>query len=892
MAKKANQSDTATWRRDKASADQGQIGAAIDALTGVPGANAAVEILTRLKAYAGQRWLRLEQSQYAFGDELYSNRRWRNEKQEVLPPGTTFLGIVLEKTLEVSVVEAIDENRKYHRPMTILPRGALFGTFETADLMCQTPAIQNYTLFSGLRTFFFCDTKFDNEVTGNTSYHTQIRDYAVDKTSFDKFKNNDFSSTQRPLFLLQAFLGEKSKDWKSKVLVIPVGSEFLANVPDDLKQVICCNAWSQSAHLRRQAIESYSTDRLVQVLRGPATHGSGQKAVPGEYRPAIARELKTLPALLMESRPGFRALAASLQTNDFGPFHNFFGAIELKRKERQPLSKGDEKKAWDQTICQEIYLPQFLYDEKPDLIFPLWPNFDPLCGTASDHAGPGEVLKKVEPYWSELEKELLSGDWTYSKDRVQLTLDAGNQEKSVCILRGPVRFQNKAPRLPLLEQDVVPRLAAGSQFAALIGVQHLMEETLCLVQELLTRGLVEAQNVWLLGKPYSSSDRVVRRLEQLGVKAAIPNCASWPPGEFDAYFEAAVSSFLKKALAGLPNGNSKPVALLDDGGALIKAAKLEKTPGGFRGVEQTSRGIASAIGAKFPVVLVACSGLKSLVEPEFVARAAVNKIAKYYPEALRAAKVGIIGLGNLGSYFADYIIRRHDIHHGVNVFGYDRHPESRPTSAGNFQRCDNTKAVFQEADVVYGCSGEDIGSDAQKSGRSGQLLISLSSGDIEFATLLKAAKTVSGPVVANRGFPITFDGSPSSAPLIEMQVTRALLLAGIQQALSETVPGPCPLNAQGQWNIWERWRDHALDPSKGEPTLKSWREQRHAELSDTELVQVVLRVGAEEKFPAANDQFFQKAKARFPKSGNTAHRSDTDRVDAKRPKIRAGRSNR
>jgi hypothetical protein len=157
--------------------------------------------------------------------------------------------------------------------------------------------------------------------------------------------------------------------------------------------------------------------------------------------------------------------------------------------------------------------------------------------------------------------------------------------------------------------------------------------------------------------------------------------------------------------------------------------------------------------------------------------------------------VGIIGLGNLGSYFADYIIHRHDIHHGVKVFGYDRHSEARPTSAGDFERCGDTKTVFHNADVVYGCSGEDIGSDATSFGCSGQLLVSLSSGDVEFATLLKSDTMGSKPVVANKGFPITFDGSPSSAPLIEMQVNDIALPEVTQHAIMNY---PLPDHQTGQ----------------------------------------------------------------------------------------------
>ena len=187
MAKKANQSDTATGRRDKAAADKACIDKAISALNGALGAKPAIDILTQLRDHAGQRWLDLTEAQYSYADEIYSNRHWLTENQKALPPGTTFLGIVLDKTLEVSVVETFKSNphRKYHRPMTILPRGALFGTFETADLMCQTELLQDYTVFSGLRTFFFSDSAFEPNVRGRTEFEKAMNSIA--KSLFKKY---------------------------------------------------------------------------------------------------------------------------------------------------------------------------------------------------------------------------------------------------------------------------------------------------------------------------------------------------------------------------------------------------------------------------------------------------------------------------------------------------------------------------------------------------------------------------------------------------------------------------------------------------------------------------------------------------------------------------------
>ena len=849
---------------------------------------ASAEVLRGLtETLAGKPWFKLEQpAEYTFAEKLFENRRWLmpmrsgHEPQNAYPPGTTFLGIVLDRTLEVSVVEELPTialsnttscQRQYHRPMAILPKGSLFGTFETADLMCQTQPIQNYTVFSGLRTFFFSEPKLDPQVLGNKPYHKELKELsdfditydpgtsasrtqrrASPENTLDLDRWKKSSPTESPLLLLEAVLGKKLRDWKSKVLVIPIGSEFLAHVSPALKELIWRNAWHQSEHLRRQAIESYSTDRVVQLLNRAHKH----------FRSAIARELKTVPALLTESRPGFRELTEN--AGSFGPFPEFFSDLQAGVTHRKSLVNKETQSLLNTELKSGTYIPQFLYDHKSELIFPLWPNFDPLCPNLTKHTGPG-LLTRVSRSWSELQSELFTGDWAYSKDSVKLERDPGAIGRVISILRGPVRIQNTTPRLPLFE--VVKNHSATLPFAAIIAVQHLMEETLCLVQEIIDRKLAEKQNIFLLGKPYSSSVRIAHRIRQLGAKAEIPNTTGWESGTFDSCFDAEVKGFLAKVLTAVPTDPSKPVLLLDDGGALMKAASAVKWKGGFRAVEQTSRGIASTLDAKFPVVLVACSALKYLVEPEFVARAAVNKLALHYPEALRSEKVGIIGLGSVGGYFADYVINRRDIHHGARVFGFDPAPSQKPNSTTDFCRCGSAADVFRQADVVYGCSGEDLGLEADKHGASGQLLISLSSGDIEFASLLRKGKKPAAPmlpvdtgraIIANSGYPITFDGAPSSAPLVEMQVTRALLLAAIQQSLSESTPGHRILDAQLQWDVWDKWNNQILQPN-GDPSFTAWREQRRVELESTDLFDISPRVGDKTTFTKKNEEFFSKA---------------------------------
>jgi len=441
---------------------------------------------------------------------------------------------------------------------------------------------------------------------------------------------------------LKALLGAQIQEWRSKVLFIEIGSSFSNNAPSEIREIVYRVAWRQSANLRHHAIQAYSTDSLSQLLG--EKKGEEETTIPAKNCFAIARELSAIPGVLLEERPGFHKREAS-DSEGMGPFKAFFEKLKTIQSVKQPSSEA-------------VYAASYLFEAKTPLVFPLWPNFDPLCDTAGEsvsNRGPG-IVNTVAKRKDEIIAELLSGDHSCKRDLIQFIGTSQKTKETPGCLRGYIEIKPSAPILPLFKS--VP-ISNGS-VAGLICLQHLMEETLCLMEELVSRKIVEPKNIWLLGKPYSSNPRVVQRLRLFGANVEFPT-GGWKSGCFDEWFENQAKTFLNNALIELKknvSNKSAPIVLLDDGGALIAAATEQKWDGGFCGVEQTSRGIKFTLKteSKFPVVLIACSALKSIVEPEFVARAAISKIAHYYPEALRIGNAGVIGLGTLGEYFAKYLI--------------------------------------------------------------------------------------------------------------------------------------------------------------------------------------------------------------------------------------------
>jgi hypothetical protein len=923
--------------------------AAIDHLENVETARDARELLCALQrevseeGKSGANWLRLhEQEFWPYAAKLYENGRWLHppkstdnpfDNQESMPPGNTFIGIVLDKTLEVSVVEnlpcrksgadsgpvpdqggalspfdstGLPNSRKYrcyHRPMAVLQKGDIFGSFEAVDMLCHALPLQNYTVYSGIRTFFFDDITLDAHADSKSYTKTQLnkpswpedwQSTAID----DWYQPKTFSPTQTPLRLLAGVLGTHLANWKGRLLLIEVGSRFVEDAPENVKRLLLTVAWRQSSSLRRIALQAYSSDHVAVAVMNAK--------YPKPDQTALVRELNGLPDVVGDGRPGFHEFDAcepepgntrnqhELNIDDLGPFRAFFTKIASIH----PSLSNNRK----------IYAAGRRYDAISSFLQPVWLSAFPEAEHPARETGAigTAPMQRIKDAWPSISETLFPDDRAYLRSLVACAGPNVKQGKKLnpVFQRGCVKISSEAPFLPLFSAVASgPLTDKDHRFStvALFGIQHLLEETVCLVQEVIRRNIVPANRIWLLGKPYSSNARITHLLRLMGVTVGSPS-NGWRPGEFDSWFEAEAKRFFNKAIAQLVNDKViGRVVLLDDGGTLINSG-LEASPHpglNFVGVEQTSRGVSAATNATFPVVLVSSCALKAMVEPEFVARAAVHKIAHYYPEALSAKTIGVVGcFGNVGNYLAQYLAARTDVHSQTRILCYDSRSvwANSITFAGagvtdgevKLEIVKDVTALFADAEVVYGCTGLDLGKLVKECVRRPQLFVSLSSGDIEFATALKnmmspvssiwgPIELKSGGVVAHAGFPVTFDGAPSSAPLIEMQLTRALLLAGILQAISMPVEasGPRKLEPEPQWKIWLHWKKIALQNEKKgsalpDPSGIAWRQQRESELGRNKLgewlLDVANRVGGYSDFADKNDKAYNDAIARAPKT--------------------------
>jgi hypothetical protein len=203
--------------------------------------------------------------------------------------------------------------------------------------------------------------------------------------------------------------------------------------------------------------------------------------------------------------------------------------------------------------------------------------------------------------------------------------------------------------------------------------------------------------------------------------------------------------------------------------------------------------------------------------------------------------MAIAALGNVGFRLAEHIIERFKLRSKVTddtkrrllVFDRNKAVLDKFTITGSVVRARSMAELFQQAEIIFGCVGCDLTAgiladlDAIADGKT-RYLVSCSSFDVEFASLLKKARLTPGLcpfdlarytnpkgstfLIPQAGFPITFDRKPCSAPTEQMQMTRGLLLAGLLQAarLTKTTrpaQGVVPLDTHSQITVVKAWRD-------------------------------------------------------------------------------------
>lgn len=338
------------------------------------------------------------------------------------------------------------------------------------------------------------------------------------------------------------------------------------------------------------------------------------------------------------------------------------------------------------------------------------------------------------------------------------------------------------------------------------GLQHILpsqEQLFGAIRESrIARGLPI-----IIGKQYSTVRRAFPTENYL--VHDVPDI-KYGRGSFEAAFRAQLKSFCERLEKTVADGDRRSVIILDDGGYVsgFLVEKFLKHNCHVVVVEQTTSGLKHVRDYPCPVVSVASSILKREVESIFIAESVVQALHRRRIRIQRDCNCGIAGFGAVGTALCR-VLKKNGVER-ISVFDQD-HARRTAAAKEGFTISPNAKSFVERSDLMFGCTGEDVGKmiepGAVRRSEKELLCVSCGSSDGEFANWISSKGKArlyrpggriggnglddiggqfgSGSFrVLNGGFPINLDRSAKSDPIDDFVLTRMLVFCGILQAIT------------------------------------------------------------------------------------------------------------
>jgi S-adenosylhomocysteine hydrolase len=284
----------------------------------------------------------------------------------------------------------------------------------------------------------------------------------------------------------------------------------------------------------------------------------------------------------------------------------------------------------------------------------------------------------------------------------------------------------------------------------LVGMQHVLGTTVDMLSVMKQFGLTDAV---IGGKTYSTHQESAEKIDALGF-TYVPDGSQLGYGRFDDCMQEVVHRIWFHALKKIALKKYKLLIILDDGADLLRAtpgsffnelntAGIKNKPEMIIGIEQTRGGTNHPLfsGLPFPIINVAGSFIKTHLEYPKVAEIIAQQIITLIEQTVvkkRATRpvIGLLGYGTMGKSIASNFVNK-----GFTVIAYDKNRGKRQ-EATKIVHYDNSAVLIANADVIVGCTGEDITAIKQNLSallysRQKKWLINAGSKDHEFNSLLR-----------------------------------------------------------------------------------------------------------------------------------------------------------
>lgn len=300
------------------------------------------------------------------------------------------------------------------------------------------------------------------------------------------------------------------------------------------------------------------------------------------------------------------------------------------------------------------------------------------------------------------------------------------------------------------------------------------------------------ENISLIGKCYSTSREIYDEFVDYGIYVCESSNEFNKTESFDEFFRKNIANFVDARIEESFKSGAKTIVILDDGAEIIQYLNenydIENRKGiKILAVEQTTAGTNKLknVIVKFPVINVARSKAKLFLESPIIAKRALDVLEESLEENKLSPKSAlIIGMGAIGSALYDALQEKYIVN------GYDINPDKSDLGQGELIN------IVKDYDLVVGCTGTELFDPLLLENLDKDfILVSTSSSDREFMSYkLKALQDKSDQnknghssivyrniTLLNSGYPINFDGKKKNIPVDKIQITLALLAAGVCQ---------------------------------------------------------------------------------------------------------------
>ncbi len=347
--------------------------------------------------------------------------------------------------------------------------------------------------------------------------------------------------------------------------------------------------------------------------------------------------------------------------------------------------------------------------------------------------------------------------------------------------------------LPLVDSLVSSYKGSSLANVRIIGVQHILETTHAMFRSLYQLGL-KPENVSIIGKCYSTCKEVYDEMVADGIDVSPGSFTYFSHIPFDEQFTAEIDNFLSSRTHDL--NAYEQIIVLDDGGKCISALSRNPLSAPFTvAIEQTTSGYDAirSQSPQFPIINVARSPLKLTLESPMIAQAAAERLyLSLHNKNLSPDKALIIGGGAIGQAMQKKLSL------DMQVTVYDLNNALSDCISSELSH------LIGSFPLIVGCTGKtSMSYPMHVLLSSNTTLVSASSSDREFDAVHLRKQlpsntschediTVNDLLLVNSGFPVNFDGGRENIDPELIQLTIALITAGILQAREST---PTPLAA-------------------------------------------------------------------------------------------------